>query len=200
MGRFYDMRQINLVSQEIVQELEQGKVKISLGGAIILLCIFIFIQLVLFSAQSRSIDKELSRISAEQQQSTSIELEAELSDVNNKVKGLIASNEQYSLFLNEDNLCTNLLNALTNITESKVWFSSLSVNRKSGSCKIQGQSYDPESVSEFVFNLNKLPFFADINLGGLEKAQSDKETVSNFDVDCILKIKGSEQNEGFIFR
>lgn len=121
--------------------------------------------------------------------------EAQLADLNNKIKEVKNFEEQKKTLEQRKNIIEQLrknqslpvriLTEMSNVLPSGVWLQTMSVSGES--INISGSGFTNEDVVNYVDNLKKSKLFADVNLIGTQKSGTGKVVTYQFTLTCRVK-------------
>ena len=82
---------------------------------------------------------------------------------------------------------SHILRYISAANSGKIWLTEIIIDPQKNTCAIGGRSYSARSVSEFMLGLKKSPFFKNIDLTSMEKAQVPQEREVKFAITCNFR-------------
>ena len=181
------MRQINLLPETVrgveKRALVAKAVMVLIGSAAVIILLSHFFLLWRISCLKKTIShlRDIGGITA------GSPLDRQLNQSGSQIQKYIDENKALTEVLTKDFLSLPLLKTIGDAASGRVWLTAVTVDSKTETCQISGNTYNTQLVSEFMLELKRSPFFKNIDLASMEKGKETQLKEMSFTVTCEFK-------------
>lgn len=181
------MRQINLLPEE-VRRVEKDRINKNL---VIFGTAFTFLVIAsihfLLAWRIGGLKNELKRSDAVRESPGFIQLQRKTNQLEKETERYVKENRALLEILTEHLASGPILKVLSDAASGKVWFTGLSTDIHSKTCRINGRAFNTQSVSEFMLELKRSSCFKKIDLTSMEKQGASTEDEITFTITCVFE-------------
>ena len=179
------MIKINLLKEKKITRKDAIKEELYFGVAILLVviifCAFIYKRL---SNNIKNVDTEIASVTSDTER-----FKREIGEID-KFK-ISKENLEKKLAVVKEleggrKMIVKIMDELSSNVPDKLWLES--VREGDSNIDIEGVALDNDTVATFMINLERSPYFKEVDLGGIEYTERNKIKLKKFNIRCNIEI------------